>query len=245
MSDFWTDRTTYSDEETNRNVRCLSYGDPGTGKTTFACTFPRPIIVNTDDGSKAVEHKHVPVINVAGDPRDRTFDLIIKLFQQAKKREDMFSLDDAPRTIVVDGYTTLTQTLKNRIMKESGKDPIRDRADFDVWGMLLQQLTAITEESRKLPQNVVFTCWTTTEKDDLTGEILGLPNIQGSFRRLVTGHFDEVYYHEVKTSGESATYRLHTRPYRRWTAKSRMQLPEKLPPIVDNPSYENMFKENS
>jgi hypothetical protein len=242
MSDFWTDRTTYSDQSSGSTIRCLSYGEPGTGKTTFACTFPKPIIVNTDDGAKAVEHKHIPIINVAGDPRDRTFELILKLFTQAKRTEDIFSSDDAPQTIIIDGYTTLAQTLKNRIMKETGKDPIKDKADFDVWGALLQQLTTLTEESRKLPVNVVFTCWSTTEKDELTGEILGIPNIQGSFRRLVAGHFDEVYYHEVKSSGDNAIYRLHTRPYRRWTAKSRIQLPKKLPPIVENPSYNTMFE---
>lgn len=241
---FWTNKMTYSDENPSSVVRVLSYGNPGTGKTTFATTFPNPIIVNTDDGAKAVEHRHIPVLNVAADPKDRTFDLIMKLFKQARMGEDMFaSGEDSIKTIIIDGYTTLARALKNRIMKENGKDPISDKADYDVWGALSQQLFAITEESRKLPVNSVFTCWATIEKDELTGEILGLPNILGGFRYTATGEFDEVYYHEVKSSGESASYRIHTRPYRRWDAKSRTQLPERLPPMVENPTYEKIFGE--
>lgn len=90
-------------------------GDAGTGKSSLAATFPKPVFIRAEDGvgriSRNVETPDAfPAVKTAND----VFDQLLALINE----------DHDYRTVVIDSVTALDVLFTEQIIKESGKSNI-------------------------------------------------------------------------------------------------------------------------
>jgi hypothetical protein len=241
----WIQKTQYTDEQSGEYIRCLFYGDIGSGKTRAASTFPNPYFINTDKGLRTLKDSRHPFIDLSRD--DKIYETIILLLNDIRNGKNGFGPDEPLgniQTIVIDGLTSLGELLLKEAMKENRpaiKDLSKEKAQFDDYGMLRQRFWSITTLLQDMKKNVVATCWPMLEKDEETGRLVGRPNIVGSFRETVGGYFDEYYYlvcRPGKQGEPSYIYEAYTKPYQYWQARSR----DVMPPVIRDLTYDKIVR---
>lgn len=246
----WYSDLMYTDDISVQYKRALVYGAMGSGKTRFALTWPDPFVIDVDNGLLTGRKLHVPYkkISPPKDRRDRkkVFQLVIDILSDAKDRTGPFApggpLADR-KTIVLDGYTALADSLMKEILLSDGLDFLNDKPQYDHWNFLAARLDNITKLAQEVPFNFVATCGTKTEKDEQSGSWLGLPDIIGGYRNDIGYQYDEVYYFETRRArqndvtqpGKDLTYEAHTAKFRIFDAKSRLDIPNST---IQNPTYD-------
>ena len=91
--------------------------------------------------------------------------------------------------------------------------------------------------AQDLKINVVVTCASKLEKDEVLGTFIGKPNIVGGYRDIVFHDFDEVYFMDTDTTKEGTKYWTFSSKYRYYEAKSRSG----QKPKVESATYEKLF----
>lgn len=207
-------------------LKVLIYGKSGTGKTTFACSFPRPYVFDFDNGMLSQRGKDVEY-----DVYDSyaTFYAKLQAFEQECKYE----------TLVFDSVTTLQKYMMNDILALNR----RKEPTLHEWGSLIAGLSDLFMRVGKLPMHVVVTAHEQLLQDDLTSEIIILPLIVGKkMPNQMPLFFDEVYRAQVAkltvNGVATADYQLLTIADTRYTAKSRLNCLS----AVEKQSYEEIMK---
>ena len=192
-------------------VDALVYGRAGTGKTLLGGTFPKPIIVDTNNGLLSLRKKDVSFISCHrkegaiwwNEVREAT-----KLALESKDHE----------SIIIDAFPLVCEAMLLSICSQNRKQ----KPTFDEWVALwngTQEYIAMVRASKK---NSLFICGETFERDEISGKVWCLPSLQGQARTKVDHLFDEIYHAEaIMTSGKPAKYSLLIRPDGISTAKSR------------------------
>lgn len=167
------------------NSSTALYGRSGTGKTTLAATWPKPILyVNVkDNGTDSIRDEDgVDVVHV--EKSDDVLDLILWIHAQKKKGKLRY------RTIVFDTLTQLQTIIMNEVAAEKarkgkkipkGKKP----GDWGVltkqdWGEIAGQMKSVIMDVRNLPMESVFIAQErvfNVEEDDGTGNDLLAPEV--------------------------------------------------------------------
>lgn len=130
-------------------VKALIYGQSGTGKTVFAGSFPKPCIIDCENGWKSIKAVHgytPPVVPV------KTKNDLVVAYNELVKGEHGF------QTVIIDSLTDLNQYIVNDVLK---RNPTRRRDSPDVPAMLdWSESGRIMERMiylfRDLPMHVVF-----------------------------------------------------------------------------------------
>lgn len=228
--------------ERNKYVKCMVYGASGVGKTHFAGTSPSPLFIDSDKGLKTIHTMglNAPYIPLARG--ERVYRKVLEVISSAAKKDSPFWKEKSIQTIVFDSYTSLADMLMVEIMKfpsrpENRRDPDNDKPIFDHWTALQARLKNLTKQCQDLGFNIIATCGQQVDKDEVTGAFMGQPAIQGGYRNTIMHDFDEVYYMTAETKNDRTEYKLYTKPYRYWVAKSRGNPPA----IVVNPEFEQLF----
>lgn len=196
-----------SEVKTEDRVKLLLYGDPGEGKTVFAASFPGPIKFFDFDGkadSAALFFKdnpevleNVDVVELAGnlveDPIVNLNKIINEeLIPQQKTGEMHF------KTLVLDSITTFSRAVLNHIVKtnpgikrnqtKQGVQP-----GLQDYGILKREFAKLIPGLLSLPCNVVMTAHMDTQKDEVSGEIIRGPIMDGAFSAQLPIYFKEVW----------------------------------------------------
>lgn len=215
-------------------LKCLFYGKAGSGKTTLEGTFPNPLIFDTNKGLKTLQNnENVKVVSLEHtivDENGRESDpmiykTVMQILNDAKYKRGLFAegeqLSDI-KTIVIDDITNLSDFLKYGILKfVNHKDPTKDKADFDDWAMLSNQMSSIITLLKSLPYNIVVTAGEKVEMDELKGGQVGGVLLQGGYRHKISHEFDEVYHLVVKSAMGKTQYLCETVNVYPFNAKSR------------------------
>lgn len=228
----------YVGTESAKHFRALVYGAAGSGKTTFAGTFPKPLFIDTDRGMRSLGNAaDVKMIRLSGD--GGAFQTCYTLLNDARLKRDAFApggpLADR-QTIVIDGISSLAdEYLLREIMRENKRDPLTEKAQFDDYGRLKMELIQLGNIIKDVSDhyNVVVTALVDEEKDELTGALEGKPLMTGKYRDLIGGVFDEEYYIEAVDAGGTPKYILHASKFKWYEAKTRLMKVTKL----ENPTY--------
>lgn len=93
--------------------RFLIYGTPGVGKTTFAASAPKPILLNVEDGLGDISCPHWPT-------NAKTFDEVLGRMRSLYSEKHDFE------TFILDGLTGVRPFVYKKVCEEKGKEHIED-----------------------------------------------------------------------------------------------------------------------
>jgi len=236
-----------SELDPSKEIKVLVYGEAGSGKTVFGCSFPTPIFVADFDAkvsSAAAYYKSIGATDrieqidyetytKQGDT-DIAFDRWSRKlyeFEQAVKKGEPI-----PATIVLDSLTFYVERAMEKVIDSNPgvKGPVANdklvpgRQHYLILGPHFKaQLARILN----LPCHVVITAHVKTTQDDTTGEIHRGPAISPSLAAYLPALFPEVYRSYAETKGNETRYLAQTKPDFKFKA-IRSQIPGLTNPCV-------------
>jgi len=200
-------------------LKIMDYGKSGTGKTTFACTFPTPYIFDWDRGMLSQRGKDVEYETCTDYTR-----FLSNLNKVTK--------DDVHETIVIDSVTILEKAMMQHILLLNN----RTEPTIHEWGRLVDSMVQLLIQLTKIDKHVVVVAHEQMVQDELTQAVEILPLIVGKkLPGQIPLWFDEVYRMEMgkDTAGNPCSI-AHTVGTQKFCAKSRLGV---LEPKVQNLTY--------
>lgn len=228
-----------SELKPTEKIKLLVYGNSGSGKTCLAAGFPTPILYFDFDGkigSAATFHKkdkerlkNIEVIDCSKqlddvDPMEELQKIIReRLIPQQKTGKMEFD------TLVIDSITTFSAaTLAHIIRTNPGIKRFASKQGVQPgmqdYGILKREFAKIIPGLISLPCNVVMLAHIKTNKDELTGEIIRGPLMDGSFAEQLAIYFNEVWRSYV----ERDKYLAQTKADHRFDCATRLGLPNPI-----------------
>lgn len=239
-----------SEIKSSEHLKVLICGSPGTGKTCFAAGLPYPILYLDFDGKVdsaaawyAQDKDRLDNIDVRDmskkladvDPIREMKEIIEKeLIPQQRTGEGKF------KTLVIDSVTTFSSAVLQHIVKTNPgvKRPTSAQGvqpAMPDYGILKREFMKLIPGLLSLPMNVVMLGHIKVDKDELTGEIIRGPLMDGSFSQELPIYFKEVYRSFVKDGKVMAQTQNDL-----YYSFCRSQIP-KLPNPVEL-KYENLIR---
>lgn len=250
----------YSKKDFNGPVRICIYGGMGSGKTTLAMDFPKPLLINFDKGERSVPVEGVPIIDfdkyAYGENNEEiapeNYERLQVILQDAISKNDYFA-ESGPlegiETIIIDDLTTVAKYFMYEILtfdKQLKRTNILIKPDWDHYYAVDTMLTKIAELLKTVSQtyNVVVICNEKLDVDEKTKKALGGPDVLGGFRNRLGHYFDYLWHMTTDTKNGKEVYVTYLGPHYPYRAKSR--LPGYTTRQIENLTYAKIaqiFKE--
>jgi hypothetical protein len=222
------------ERESSPYIRALLIGEPGSGKTHMAGTFPNCYFLDVDKGMATLSGQRLPFYSI--DYGREASRITMMLLARLNRREAPF---EKTQTFVLDSLSALSNLMEVELAKyptESSKSESKEvmsLPDFRVHRRrMLNIVTSLMRLSEKM--NVIVTANIEYDKDEVFGSIIEVPSVAGKKVPLELGrYFDEIY--RLGYDPSEKVWILNSKPTKFFRmAKTRRQVPDNL---VD-PSYE-------
>lgn len=140
-------------------------GDSGLGKTSLACTFPKPIVVRAEDGLSAIP----------ADQRPDAFPIVQKVDDVWDQLMALIKEDHEYQTVIVDSVTALERLFIQHVIDSDPKGPKSINQAMGGYGAGLAAVATMHQRVRKAcgmlnerkSMNVVFIAHADTETIEL------------------------------------------------------------------------------
>lgn len=231
-------------------AHCLVYGDPGSRKSTFAATWPKPMQVFFFDpvGKETpylrAGHATPMYVNqtyniFTRDVLDDDDNLLIRIeyfgdidirkptgFRTFMRRmQDFYSELNLWSTAVVDSVTFME--LAARKHEQYNINPkTKDRRQW--WGGSTDNCEEFLQGSfGAMPINVVLVAHIDEDKDEMNGTIVRKPKAPGRLSKGLAAGYSEIYHAYVSRSEKGEReYLLQTQPDNMWIAETQIGAPD-------------------
>jgi len=201
----------------------LVYGAPGSGKTRFASTFPKPIFINMQGNMTTLRRLDIPVFT----PRDREDVVHILASDEVAKAE----------TVVFDQITEMGFRIYiDNAMKKFDR---KDLPTLKEWQMIIEWMNQDIRAALALPKHIVVIAEEADKKDEVTGAMKNGPDIPGKLFGRLGALFDCIFhigfrFHE----GKQGRYLLTEPDSRYEQAKDCFGVFDKL----EKPDFASLWK---
>lgn len=194
----------------NLRLNVLLYGKSGTGKTTFACSFPKPFLFDFDKGMLSQRGRDVEYETYAGVSAYQDFEVKLKELEKECPYE----------TIILDSITTMQEYLMSKILMMNR----RSQPTLHEWMAMVTELKDIFMRLTKHSKHLVVIAHERLMQDEITGEIMYVPVVVGKqLPSLLPMWFDEMYRCTVSRDKEGTPeYGILTASDVKYTARSRL-----------------------
>jgi hypothetical protein len=207
------------------------YGDSGSGKTTAAASFPRPLfLVPANESSiTTLTGMDVPYIEITGQHGPVSngrggMEAALQLIEQDYAKDpDNFPYD----TIVVESLTHYMDLIQEELTENNAQ-----QMDQRKWGLVATHLRNIQMRLRNLEVHAVFTALAKVSEND-AGAIVGGPMLSGQSAVKLPSACDIIGYAEAPAS-KKGKYTIHFRRRGHFFARSRFR---GMPASVENFDY--------
>lgn len=220
----------------------LSLGMEGAGKTHFIGTFPKPILLYSFDGGYRTL-AGMPGIRakVFLDPDRRApkaaaqFEVEFRAFLDGK--EPLYKWADGKeepfKTLAIDPLSFWSMAEQQRI--QFVNHTVDKKFTWDEYEVLKKRAIDLLNLGKRFVEErdgyFVATCHVTDKKDEYSGQLFFLPDMAGSIKESLGGHFDAVVYLKAeKKPGGEKDYQMHTVGDR--SERARLRLPSSLEGVV-------------
>ena len=169
-------------------VKAMSVGDPGSGKSVFASSFPTPGFV-FDFANGIVSYRGLDF-----DYEQYTLAPIgWTKFEQDLTRVKKEVKEGKYKSVIVDDLSAMTDLCMERAMQ---LDPKRSPTGGPVWNVHFMMVRNLMEGRLRqlidLPANVLFIGHLNVERDEESGAIVKVqPMLTGQLAIKIPGYFDE------------------------------------------------------
>lgn len=191
----------------SQHLKALVVGPPGAGKTCFACSLPYPILLLDFDSkadSAAAFHSKDKERLENIDVRDlgrklADIDMIAEMNRIIKDELIPSQAGGSKyKTLVIDSMTTFSAAVLTHIVKTNpGVKRVASaqgvQPGMSDYGILRREFARLIPGLLSLPMNVVMLAHVKTDKDELTGQIVRGPLMDGSFAQELPVYFKEAY----------------------------------------------------
>jgi hypothetical protein len=169
----------------NEHFSVFVYGQGGAGKTHFCSTFPKPYLVVTERVPRALElsGRDIPYVKVD------TFDELQMVLNQILQGQRAQGCE----SVCLDSLSDMTPLVCEYVLRKVNKD----KMTLQEWGLAVDYLRSFVRRFTLDLTKKVYVCMTalaTVQKDELTGEIIGIPETIGRFAHVVPAMFDIVAF---------------------------------------------------
>lgn len=212
-----------------KNVKMMVYGQAGMGKTTFALSAPKPLLLDFDNGVKRVNTAHLD--DNVGIVQFSSWQDILNLLNYNKKDLEEFD------TIVVDTIGKMIDFII--AYRCNGRNPqIQD------WGTINNDFKWFTSSLSQLNKNIVFVAHRDTRKE---GEsTVYIPALREKNYNNIVTDLDLLGYLEMRSENGQQIRTITFDPTSRNDGKNTCQLPGcmQIPVILDangQPTAPNNF----
>lgn len=148
----------------HRKVKCWIYGEPYTGKTTFAKSFPKPLFLSTDGNALREGCLGVELV----DKTVKEGRLIKTNFGWSEFEEIIAELNSGEgaeyETIVVDLIEDLYQSARKKICKDNGWSHESDDS-FKAYDIVRQEFLKTLKDFISIDKNIVLISHEDKQKD--------------------------------------------------------------------------------
>jgi len=207
-------------------------GDPGSGKTQLASTFPRPVFLvpkneqsmltlrGNDFPYIEIDSMRGPIVNGVGG----MLTAVRALEAQYAASPQDFPFD----TIVIEQIGHYSDIVQRELTNNT------QQMDQQKWGLYLNHMLEIQSVLRRLDVHLVWTSHTKIEKINDTTSICGA-NISGQAATKIPSSCDVIAYCESGT-GKDPRFRTHFRRFNGFNARSRFPLPA----VIENCTFDDI-----
>jgi len=219
-------------------LKVMSVGEPGTGKSVFAGTFPTPGYIfdfsNGIVGYRGLDfdYDQFPLGPAGWVQFEKTLMQVRKDVAEGKYK-----------TVIVDDLSGMTDLAMERSLQ---LDPKRNPAGGPLWNVHFQMVKNLIEGRLRqildMKANIVFIAHLNVIRDEESGNVIGVePMLTGQLSTKIPAYFDEVYYHSVRKEGGETKWFVQTVPIGWNKARSRLSGKQRLlPDMIENDYNEVM-----
>jgi phage nucleotide-binding protein len=207
--------TKTTDNKVPSLVMCL-YGQGGVGKTTLATTAPKPIFIDSEDGTKALGARgiNVPVIHV------RSWADVQEAWTSVKD-------DKSFETVVIDPIDKFLDLLIDA-EKSGGEMNIKK------WGSVKDRMRKFIWAVKSSGKHALFVAHETKDKDD--EQQIRSPKLGVNLSSEIVDLCDVVGHLRISNDGKRS---LRVQPEQKYEAKDRF---DALGTLVELPNISDMIK---
>lgn len=206
----------------NMKLKVLVYGGSGTGKSTFAGSFPTPFFCDFDGGMLCLRGKNVEYETYS----DRSL-LRPEAFSKFEAKIEEFKAQIAAgsmpyQTVVLDSITTMQEACLRQI--QYANRTVGKQTTLQEWGMLVGKMEDVLYSITSMNVHLVAVAHEQIVQNELSSEVMILPLIVGKKLPDRLGlFFDEVYHSRVDRGQQGRPlYQMMTVADRMYKAKSRL-----------------------
>lgn len=210
----------------------LLYGDNGSGKTTFAGTWPNPVFLVPGlalNEMRTLEDYDLPVVTFDTIPELRTQ---IGAITKAILRNELIC-----DTLVVDNLTAMQLLVEEQLKSDANKTKL----EWEEWGQFSSLFSLLMKELHSLPCHVI---WITHEVVKMIdNKAVGELTLTGKSKNFIPGFADMILRMEVVDLKKAGLkYKLHLKGHNIWNVRLRGDRDKiaSLPPELIDPCYDDL-----
>lgn len=211
--------TKSDDPQAKPSIIMLVYGNGGVGKSTFASTAPKPLLVDCENGSKYFGLRGIKM-DIA---HISTWSDMQGIFDVAKSGEY--------ETIVIDPIGELMEKLKNFMVAKADRKLVQSDGSPSMagWGWLKDTMRSTLKIIRDSGVNLLIVAH--VDEKDVEGTLVKRPKIMTKISEELIAFVDVVGYMQAVTIEGETKRLIRVQPSETYEAKDRTeQLGAMVPP---------------